>query len=238
VPSGIRPNQQRDGLALRRLSARPETELGMPSPFPHRWFTCRFRPAGGWCPVGKRSRRKLSLRGFDGGWWGGEVITVAAYRWRRKTQWRRCKVLPTSPSYCTSMRWTWGNCQAKPVVMSSMEASSHQRMADGGAKLRRGGQRRWARAVQVGAKGPADLGLSLGRGNQERVAYNASYMIASGGGREARWWWGMGMRKGIFPLGQPPLIAAQGGGSWRARWWEWWVGKWKRHRGLDAVSAV
>jgi hypothetical protein len=50
--------------------------------------------------------------------------------------------------------------------------SSHRRTAGGGAKLHWGGWRRRARAAQDRAKGPAGLGLSLGVGNQERVAYN------------------------------------------------------------------
>jgi hypothetical protein len=41
------------------------------------------------------------------------------------------------------------------------------------AKLHHGGRRRWARAAQVGAKGPTGLGLFLGRGNREMVGYNA-----------------------------------------------------------------
>jgi hypothetical protein len=57
--------------------------------------------------------------------------------------------------------------------MSGTEASSHQWAVVGGAKLHRGGWRRRARAEQGRAKGPAGLGLPLGEGSREGVAYSA-----------------------------------------------------------------
>jgi hypothetical protein len=118
-PQGPSPTD-RGMTAHRHLLARFKAKQGTPSPFPHGLFTGRFQSADGRWPMGRWSRSKLSLRELNGGWWGSEVLTVAAYR--------RCEVLPTGPSSCTCMRWTCGSCQAKPPATSGTKVSSHRRM--------------------------------------------------------------------------------------------------------------
>jgi hypothetical protein len=80
------------------------------------------------------------------------------------------KVLLARLPSCTRGPRTLGS--ALPATRST-EASSHQSMVDGGAKIHHGGWRRQAQAAQVRVKGPVGLGVSLGGGNWEAVGYNA-----------------------------------------------------------------